>query len=105
LFKDTDAHSKKFNPQNNKEIKTNRRILCYWPWKSLYILRDGKVKPYGFCEEHIGDINQDSLQDIWNGRQMQTYRQRVLAGDTLDWCGARCTSGIMPEDSLRLDEN
>ena len=83
-------------------VKT-KEILCYWPWKSLYILRDGKVKPYGFCEEHVGDINQSSLQDIWNNEMMQTYRRKLLDDSNLDWCSSRCTSGIMPKHSLMLE--
>jgi MoaA/NifB/PqqE/SkfB family radical SAM enzyme len=85
--------------------KTGRKdMLCYWPWKSLYILRDGNVKPYGFCEEHIGNVNKDSLQDIWNSDIMQKYRQRLINCGSLNWCSLRCTSGVMPKHSLMLNE-
>jgi len=100
--KNIDSYSEDSDSQNCPSIKT-KKILCYWPWKSLYILRDGKVKPYGFCEEHVGDINQDSLQDIWNSEAMQTYRQKLLDDDNLEWCSFRCTSGVMPKNSLMLD--
>jgi MoaA/NifB/PqqE/SkfB family radical SAM enzyme len=80
-----------------------RKMLCYWPWKSLYILRDGMVKPYGFCEEHVGDVNRHPLLQIWNSPEMRMYRRRMLNCDYLDFCSLRCTSGIMPPHSLKLE--
>lgn len=91
-----------YSGQDSTSNKTNQ-ILCYWPWKSLYILRDGKVKPYGFCEEHIGDINQDSLRNIWNSKTMQTYRQKLFDAIYSDWCSTRCISGVMPRNCLMLE--
>jgi MoaA/NifB/PqqE/SkfB family radical SAM enzyme len=87
----------------DSSFKNNKGILCHWPWRSLYILYNGMVKPYGFCEEHIGDVTKDSLDEIWNNTAMQTYRQKLITDNCLDWCSLRCTSGALPMDSLRLE--
>lgn len=83
--------------------RKDREMLCYWPWKSLFLLYKGTVRPYGFCESNIGDINAESLKDIWNGRLIQEYRERILNNINLERCSTRCTSGIMSKDSLKLN--
>jgi MoaA/NifB/PqqE/SkfB family radical SAM enzyme/Tfp pilus assembly protein PilF len=82
-------------------LMKDKKMLCYWPWKSLYILYKGTVRPYGFCESNVGDVNLDLLSTIWNGQAMQEYRKRVLENTDLEKCSTRCTSGIMPKDALK----
>ncbi|MCX5778780.1 MAG: tetratricopeptide repeat protein [Elusimicrobia bacterium] len=84
-------------------LHTESSLLCYWPWKSMYVLYAGTVRPYGFCEHDIGNINDQSLEDIWNSRPMQEYRKRILSNERGEMCSNRCISGILPKDSLKLD--
>ncbi|MRS03148.1 radical SAM protein, partial [bacterium] len=53
---------------------------CVWPWSSITFCYDGKVS-YCFVEPRenrfIGDITQESFQDIWNGEQFVKFRQRM----------------------------
>lgn len=98
---------------NENRIENNRphyptgndkKMLCYWPWKSLYLLYKGKVRPYGFCVTDIGNINNESLSFLWNCQQMQEYRKRILDNsDLCKICSNRCTSGVIPKRSLKLD--
>ncbi len=50
---------------------------CNWLWKSLAICWDGKVATccgdFG-PNEVFGDLNEESLRDIWNGAQMVRLR-------------------------------
>ncbi|HLD30023.1 MAG TPA: radical SAM protein [bacterium] len=78
-------------------------LLCHWPWKSLYALNEGKVKPYGFCEKEVGKITEDSLMGIWNNKRMQEYRDKLLSGSVEDFCSTRCVSGVIPPDCLRME--
>lgn len=81
----------------------NNGMLCYWPWKSLYLLYRGKVRPYGFCEHDIGNVNKDLLKDLWNCSLIQEYRSRLLNNLQDGHCSKRCTSGVIPQRSLKLD--
>ena len=58
--------------------KPRRPIVCTFPWYGLTIFRDGKVYPcsqdYG-GEIYIGDLNQQSLADIWNNQILQQIRK------------------------------
>lgn len=54
---------------------------CYNLWTSLYVCSNGKaslcVQDYD-CRIEIGDLEQQSLADIWSGTQMQEVRKMHL---------------------------
>jgi len=53
-------------------------IVCNKPWTSLTILWDGRVVPCCFDYDGIyvlGDLHEQSLQDIWRGEKVQYLRQ------------------------------
>lgn len=82
----------------------NGALLCYWPWYSLYILFEGRIKPYGFCREDVEwNLVDNSLEEIWNNKLMQIYRQRIIESKTKDFCDLRCTSGIIERSQLGLE--
>lgn len=53
---------------------------CGEPWRRLYIGNDGKVYPccsfYGY-ELEIGNVYEETLEQIWHGRRMKRLRQIV----------------------------
>lgn len=76
-----------------KERHTKYRIPCYYLWHSLVVLSDGRVVPC--CREYdakivLGDIKNQSLGDIWNGKSLQRLRREHLEGkfnnDVCDHC-------------------
>ena len=99
---DAEALKNKCAAELYKKPSSKSGLLCHWPWKSLFILNYGRVKPYGYCEEHIGNVTGKSLKEIWNGKSAVKYRKKILENKCLNWCSARCTSGVMPEENLKL---
>jgi len=82
----------------------NKTLSCYWPWYSLFILFEGRVKPYGFCKNDVEwDLRDHPLQEIWNNRMMQAYRKKIIENDNSDFCESRCTSGIIVKKELGLE--
>lgn len=82
----------------------NKALSCYWPWYGLFILFEGRVKPYGFCKNDVEwDLKDHSLQEIWNNRMMQTYRKKIIENDNSDFCESRCVSGIIAKKELGLE--
>lgn len=66
--------------------KTKRRIKCDYPWTTLQVCEDGRIKACCVCKDSIGDLNQDSLEKIWNGKEMQKYRKGILTKDYYKEC-------------------
>jgi radical SAM protein with 4Fe4S-binding SPASM domain len=79
---------------------------CCLPWEIPVIDRNGQVFPCCYAESNstavLGDLNQASLQSIWQGEKYREFRQNILDGRTTPAICQRCTlvpSGVHP---LRL---
>jgi radical SAM protein with 4Fe4S-binding SPASM domain len=55
-------------------------VPCYVPWFHLRIRTDGEVQPCGRCASQIefGNLNTQSLAEIWNGSKIRTFRRTTL---------------------------
>ncbi len=74
--------------QGKKHIKEYAlKYPCYWPWRNVVVLWDGKVVPC--CWDYdgkyvLGDLRKQSLKDIWNGDAMRKLRRQHISGDFAD---------------------
>jgi len=80
-----------------------RPVRCKLPWKKIFIdaSGDGAARPDCLCEHSIGNINTDTIEKIWNSEVMQSYRQRLVQGNILDWCSKACISHAV--DTYQLE--
>lgn len=83
--------------------------ICPQPFFTLQINPDGKIVPcYSFEYPGImGDCNNQSIYEIWNGKQFQHFRRTMLDGvkNACDVC-AKCNIikyRLFPEDVLNND--
>jgi len=83
--------------------------ICPQPFFTLQINPDGKVVPCYSWEYPgiMGDCNNQSILEIWNGKQFQHFRRTMLDGakDVCDVC-AECNIikyRLFPEDVLNND--
>ncbi len=83
----------------NEEHKDKRKesleekftFACSHPWEEMVIGADGRV---GLCcldyelKEQIGDVSNETLQDIWRGKKINAYRKKQLnlEYDTIEAC-------------------
>jgi radical SAM protein with 4Fe4S-binding SPASM domain len=78
-------------------IKNPLPDKCLRLWFNPVVTWDGKVLPCCFDKngEHVmGDLNQESFKDIWNGSRYRLFRRILLTErKTLDIC-RNCTSGL-----------
>lgn len=78
-------------------IKNSFPDNCARLWFNPVITWDGKVLPCCFDKnaDHIlGDLNEDSFRDIWNGPKYKLFRKSLLSGrNMIDIC-RNCTSGM-----------
>ena len=78
-------------------MKNSLPDRCARLWFNPVITWDGKVVPCCFDKnaEHImGDLNQDSFTDIWEGPKYRIFRKRLLTGRHMIEMCRNCTSGL-----------
>lgn len=63
-----------------------KKLTCNVPWFSMLVLPGGEVKPSCACGILAGNLNDQSLMEIWNGQVYIDFRKRLLDGD-LSLCG------------------
>jgi len=77
--------------------KTHKRLPCKFLWEDLFIYYNGMV---GVCCEDtaarriiIGDLNKQSLKDIWAGKSLKALRDMHMSGrrSAHSVCGKACT--------------
>jgi radical SAM protein with 4Fe4S-binding SPASM domain len=62
---------------------TNALAQCPLPFTQLYLHSTGDVSPCSFTQAIIlGNVKQESLSEIWNGKKMQLFREQHLDGSS-----------------------
>lgn len=59
-------------------------FACTFPWYALIVYWDGRVGPCPqdfFARMIVGDINNNTIQEIWNGPEMQELRRKIRDRD------------------------
>jgi len=75
----------------NKEDLKNSSTFCMAPWLSIHTWPDGKTFPCCLwnSRDPVGDINSESLEQIWNKEKMKQTRTGMLKGEKISSC-KRC---------------
>ena len=78
-----------FNPDydySEEEIHHNPDFICQYPWQRITIMWDGNV-PMCISDWQgnliIGDVNRQSIMEIWRGEKMQAIRRSHLERNRL----------------------
>ena len=78
-------------------IKNSLPDRCARLWFNPVITWDGKVVPCCFdkdAEYIMGDLNQDTFSEIWNGPKYMIFRKSILMGRNMIEMCRNCTSGL-----------
>ncbi len=78
-------------------VKNQLPDRCARLWFNPVITWDGKVIPCCFDKnaDHImGDLNEDTFRDIWNGPKYTIFRKSILSGRNMTAICRNCTSGL-----------
>jgi radical SAM protein with 4Fe4S-binding SPASM domain len=79
-------------------IKNSLPDRCARLWFNPVITWDGKVVPCCFDKDAdyvMGDLNQDSFAEIWNGTRYRIFRKSILTGRQMIEICRNCTSGLV----------
>jgi len=64
--------------------------FCILPWIHIYSNPDGSVLPcsIGDYRLHLGNIQSQTIEDVWNGEKYKTMRKKMIAGEKCNECAA-----------------
>ncbi len=71
------------NDANLKSKSHYENQYCEYPWLSLTVMADGNVVPctqVSNSELVLGNVNDNSLEDIWNGKKYKEFRKMHVTG-------------------------
>ena len=66
------------------------RLPCYIGWLHARIQPDGGVLPCTSYGKALGNLHQDSLQEIWNGSGFRAFRRSTMKREGLARVAAKC---------------
>ena len=90
-----------------KELLIESESFCMLPWMHLHAFPDGRAYPccFAFDKLHVGNVNEQSMEEVFNGDKMKQMRLNMLANKKSREC-VKCydqeQSGFF---SLRLSSN
>jgi Fe-coproporphyrin III synthase len=73
---------------------------CFSPFYELPISSNGNVRPCIISPNIIGNIKNKSLKEIWFGKKMETFRERLLNKDFPDYCKNCCSPRVFDMKSI-----
>jgi sulfatase maturation enzyme AslB (radical SAM superfamily) len=82
-------------------------VMCILPWIHMHPWPNGKTmlccdSPW---EDHIGDLRENSLQEVWNSEKMKQVRLNMLNGKKCKQCVRCYEKEDKGHDSLRVRSN
>lgn len=84
---------KKLNIENEHGTFNDDKIFCAMPWVHFHVVQNGNVTPCCQApwgdEAKLGNINENSIQDIWKGKPFEEFRKQMLKGKSHSAC-SRC---------------
>jgi len=87
----------RLNGNDTYQIKNDLLNKCWKMWHSCVMTWDGNIVPCCFDKDAkytMGNINDHSFRDIWNGNLYQEFRGRLLSNrQEIDIC-KNCTEGL-----------
>jgi len=90
-----------------KELLLDSDTFCMMPWLHLHAFPDGRAYPccFGLDQHPVGNLNKNSMEEVFNGKDMREMRLNMLSNKPSRQCG-KCydqeKSGFF---SLRLSSN
>jgi len=88
-------YGKEMQGSTKLENNLNEKTLCHMPWKQLCINPDGTITPHCYCTMPLGDVWNNSLNQLWNSTMLRNYRKLLLRGVNPLFCSQVCLTNKM----------
>ena len=90
IKKGTKVEAKTKDPKDL--IVSINKVCCKMPWNYMMICDNGNVLITGSCVKRIGNIYENSINEIWNSSIAQEYRKLMIEKKfPEDMCRTECT--------------
>jgi len=67
------------------------KVLCDYPWTRFEVNHPtGDVNPCCMSWAKLGNVNENTISEIWNGPGYQEFRRKMLRGDIREYCPTNC---------------
>ena len=85
------------NESSSSGDKDNKPFLpkCKIPWRKITIEDSGGVRIDCKCPNLVGNIMDNSIDEIWNSPMMQRYRSLITAGKVNEICSDVCLNNAV----------
>ena len=79
---------------HNKNQEINSTVMennygCLYPWQSILVRASGLVEACSYNRKIVGNLNSESIEDIWNGEKFQQFREGKVTQNGINYCD-RC---------------
>ena len=104
---DTKAKEEGCLGETIEDTPAQRKLNCKLPWKKLCIDAAGNcsVRPDCLCERPVGNLMEQTIEEIWNSQIMQAYRSNIINGLTEGWCSKTCNDNAVDTHHLEGTKN
>jgi MoaA/NifB/PqqE/SkfB family radical SAM enzyme len=72
------------------EVKNSGSVTCHDPWEFFYVEMQGSINPCCYAGDHIGHLERQPFEDIWNGQGYTELREGLISGKIHNWCKFCC---------------
>ena len=73
-------------PLKFQQYQKTENAGCSDPWEFFYTEVQGSVNPCCLAGDHIGNLNNDTFEAIWNSDGYKMLRQGIVTGNIHNWC-------------------
>ena len=80
-------------------------VYCIKPWVHLHVNTRGMAQACCISNINYGNLNEQSIDDIWNGNAIENIRQKFKTGTPHKRCGACISREKAGHPSLRTETN
>jgi len=80
-----------------------KQPYCLMPFIHLHIGNEGKAKACCVANIPFGNINDQTIEEIWNGKAIQQLREKFLRGETDNRCGICINLEATGGKSIRME--
>ncbi len=73
-------------PLKFRNYDKSETAVCTDPWEFFYTEVQGSVNPCCLAGNHIGNLNNNSFEEIWNSPGYYMLREGIITGNIHTWC-------------------
>ena len=79
------------NKEEKDDLLKNNNAFCILPWIHMHVWPNGNAMPCCIADSDapFGNVNDDSIEDVWNSEKYKELRLAMLNGERKDVC-RRC---------------